>query len=99
MYLSQQQINDYQKNGAIVIKDIFKDWIEPLRNGFQTVLDNPSKHGRENVSKNNGRFFEDYCNWERVKEFKNCMFNSVAAQIVAEATIQNQYKFFMIIFL
>ena len=94
MYLSQQQINDYQKNGAIVIKDIFKDWIEPLRNGFQTVLDNPSKHGRENVSKNNGRFFEDYCNWERVKEFKNCMFNSVAAQIVAEATNSKSIQIF-----
>ena len=94
MYLSQQQIDDYQKNGAIIIKDIFKDWIEPLRNGFQKVLDNPSKHGRENVNKNNGRFFEDYCNWERVEEFKDCMFNSVAAQIVAEATSSRSIQIF-----
>ena len=42
MYLSQNQIDDYQNNGAIVIKDIFKDWIEPLRSGFQKVLDEPS---------------------------------------------------------
>ena len=42
MYLSQQQIDDYQDYGAIIIKDVFKDWIEPLRNGFQKVLDNPS---------------------------------------------------------
>ena len=34
---------------VIVVKDIFKDWIDPLRKGFQKVLDNPSKHGRENV--------------------------------------------------
>ena len=86
MFLSEKQIKDYQKKGAIIIKDIFKDWIEPLRKGFQKVLDNPSIHGRENVKNNKGRFFEDYCNWERIEEFKNCIFNSPGAQIVAEAT-------------
>ena len=67
MYLSEKQIKDYQINGVIIVKDIFNDWIEPLRKGFQKVLDNPSKHGRENVNDNNCRFFEDYCNWERVE--------------------------------
>ncbi len=54
MFLSEKQINDYQSDGAIIIKDVFKDWIEPLRKGFQKVLDNPSKHGRENVSSDKG---------------------------------------------
>ena len=99
MFLSEKQIKDYQTDGVIIIKDIFKDWIEPLRKGFQKVLDNPSKHGRENVNDNNGRFFEDYCNWERIKEFKDCIFNSPGAQIVAEATNSKSLKFFMNIFL
>ena len=94
MYLSQKQIDDYQKNGAVIIKNVFKDWIEPLRNGFQKVLDKPSLHGRENVSENEGRFFEDYCNWERVEEFKDCIFNSLAAQIVAEATSSKAIQIF-----
>ena len=76
MYLSSKQINNYQKLGVIIIKDIFKEWIEPLRTGFQKVLDKPSKHGRENIDKaSKGRFFEDYCNWERIKEFRDCIFN------------------------
>ena len=50
MFLSEKQINDYQNDGVIIIKDLFKDWIEPLRKGFQKVLDSPSKHGRENVT-------------------------------------------------
>ena len=75
MFLSEKQIYDYQNDGAIIIKDVFKDWIEPLRKGFQKVLDNPSKHGRENVTDDNGRFFEDYCNWERIDEFKDCLDN------------------------
>ena len=94
MHLSDQQINDYQKFGVIIIKDVFKEWIEPLRIGFQKVLDKPSRHGRENVSDNQGRFFEDYCNWERIEEFKNCIFNSPAAQIVAEATLSKSSQIF-----
>ena len=94
MYLSQKQIDDYQNYGAIIIKDLFKNWIEPLRIGFQKVLDNPSQHGRENVHSNEGRFFEDYCNWERIQEFKDCIFNSPAAKIVAEVTNSKSIQIF-----
>ena len=94
MFLSEKQIIDYQTDGAIVVKEIFKDWVEPLKKGFQKILDNPSKHGRENVNDNNGRFFEDYCNWERIKEFKDCIFNSPGAQIVTEATNSKSAQIF-----
>jgi len=94
MYLSKKKIEDYENFGVIIIKDLFKDWIEPLRLGFQKVLDNPSIHGRENVSDNNGRFFEDYCNWERIKEFKDCIFESPAAKIVSEATSSQSSQIF-----
>ena len=94
MFLSKKQINDYENLGVIIVRNIFKEWIEPLRVGFQKVLDKPSKHGRENVNKNEGRFFEDYCNWERIIEFKDCIFNSPAAEIVAEATSSRSSQIF-----
>ena len=94
MYLLKKQIEDYQTDGVLIIKDIFKDWIEPLRKGFQKVLNNPSKHGRENVNDDKGRFFEDYCNWERIKEFKDCIFKSPAAQIFAESTNSKSAQIF-----
>ena len=94
MYLSNKQIKDFQAYGVIIIKDIFTDWIEPLRLGFQKVLNNPSKHGRENVSIENGRFFEDYCNWERIEEFKSCIFNSPGAKIFSEATNSKNVQIF-----
>ena len=62
MHLTNKQIEDYKNLRVIIIKDIFKDWIEPLRSGFKKVLNNPSKHGRENVTDNSGRFFEDHIN-------------------------------------
>ena len=94
MHLSEKQIKDYQTNGVIIVKEIFKDWIEPLRKGFQKVLENPSEHGRENVNDDNGRFFEDYCNWERIEECKNCIYNSPGAQIFTEATNSRSAQIF-----
>ena len=94
MYLTKEQIKDYKTSGVIIVKNVFKEWIKPLRIGFQRVLENPSKHGRENIKNNQGRFFEDYCNWERIEEFKNCIFNSPAAQIAAEATLSRSTQIF-----
>ncbi len=85
--LSDQQILNYKTDGVILIKKIFVPWIKKLRIGFEKVLKKPGPHARENVQiKNHGRFFEDYCNWERVEEFKDFIFNSPAAEIVAQTT-------------
>ena len=40
MHLTDKQIRDYQNDGVIIVKDIFREWINPLRDGFQRVLDN-----------------------------------------------------------
>lgn len=95
MYLSQAQIDAYKHDGAIVIKAVFKDWIEPLRLGFEQVLADPGEHGRENVATGEtGRFFEDYCNWQRIPEFKRWIYESPAAEIAAEATQSQQIQVF-----
>ena len=94
MLLTDEQIYNYQNFGVIILKNYFKKWIEPLRVGFNKVLENPSKHGRENIKDSQGRFFEDYCNWERIDEFKDCIFNSPGAQIVAEATLSKSSQIF-----
>ena len=85
-YLSKKEIDLYQDQGVIVIKNVFKSWIDLLRKGFEKVLKKPGPHARENIKNKDGRFFEDYCNWQRIAEFKNFAENSPAAQIVAEAT-------------
>jgi len=85
--LSDEEISNYKKHGVILIKQVFSSWIDKLSTGFEKVLKNPGPHARENVSlKVKGRFFEDYCNWERIEEFKDFLFNSPAAEIVAQST-------------
>ena len=94
-FLSKIEIENYQRDGAIVLKNFFLDWIDKLQSGFEKVINNPSEHGRENVKeKNNGSFFEDYCNWQRIQEFKDFIENSPAAKIVAEATQSSSVQIF-----
>ena len=62
-YLSKYEIDFYKNQGAIVIKNVFEPWIDLLRAGFEKVLKNPGPHARENIKNDEGRFFEDYCNW------------------------------------
>ena len=93
-HLSDADTELYQKQGAILIKNIFKPWIDLLRDGFEKVLNKPGPHARENVTNKEGRFFEDYCNWQRIYEFKKFAEESPAAQIVAEATGSKSIQLF-----
>ena len=93
-YLSSEEINSYKNQGAIVIKNIFSSWIDLLREGFEKVLKEPGPHARENVKSDEGRFFEDYCNWQRIPEFKKFAEESPAAKLVAEATGSKSIQLF-----
>tara|TARA_Y100001970_G_scaffold276351_1_gene378928 strand:+ start:1327 stop:2121 length:795 start_codon:yes stop_codon:yes gene_type:complete len=93
-YLTNKEIDLYQNQGAIVIKNVFKSWIDLLRIGFEKVLKEPGPHARENVKNEEGRFFEDYCNWQRITEFKKFAHESPAAKIVAEATNSKSIQLF-----
>ena len=85
--LSDKQISNYKNDGVILIENVFTPWVEKLQIGFEKVIKNPGPHARENVSKEKkGRFFEDYCNWERIEEFRDFILNSPAAKIVSQAT-------------
>ncbi len=93
-YLTKDEIDLYKNQGAIIIKNVFIPWIDLLRVGFEKVLKEPGPHARENVKNKEGRFFEDYCNWHRIKEFKDFAERSPAAQIVAEATGSKSIQLF-----
>ena len=93
-HLSDLEIDSYQNQGAILIKNIFNPWIDLLRAGFEKVLLEPGPHARENVKNEEGRFFEDYCNWQRISEFKKFAEESPAAQIVGEATRSKSIQLF-----
>ncbi len=96
MKVSKRQIEDYQRNGAVVLRGVFADWVEPLRQGVESNMAAPGPYGSENVlaSDGGGRFFDDYCNWQRIPEFTDFMRNSPAAAIAGQLMESRQVQVF-----
>jgi ectoine hydroxylase-related dioxygenase (phytanoyl-CoA dioxygenase family) len=59
----------YAELGAVCLRDVFTDWVELLRAGVEHNHDEPGPYFSENVvGEDDGRFWDDYCNWQLVKE-------------------------------
>jgi ectoine hydroxylase-related dioxygenase (phytanoyl-CoA dioxygenase family) len=84
MPLNSEQINTFQNDGVVVLRGIFNDSIEALRTGVDTNMRDPGPFGREYMTEGEaGRFFGDYCNWHRIPEYHDFMFDSEAPAIAA----------------
>ena len=86
MKLHQPIIDDYTKNGVVIIRNIVSSyWLEQLSIGMEKNFKNPSKYKCVYEKKKNKElFFDDYCNWQRIEEYKNFFFNSNIANIAAQ---------------
>ena len=65
--VTDQMVEDYQRDGVVLVKGLWKDWVEPLRAGIERNMAEPGPSGAENLKPGEGgRFFDDYCNWTRI---------------------------------
>lgn len=93
--ITQTHIEDYQRDGVVLIKGLFKDYIDILRTGIETNMAEPGKYAAENLNKGEaGRFFDDYCNWQRIPEFKDAIYNSPVAEIAADLMQSDNVQIF-----
>jgi len=86
MKITEEQVDQFQKDGAILLENAFsKDWIEKIKTGIEKNMTSPSiYHEVLRVKKNQGAYFNDYCNWREIKEFRDFVFNSEAGEIAAK---------------
>ncbi len=84
VHVTPDQVGSYERDGAVLIPGLFTDWVETLRTGVEHNMSEPGPHAAENLEQGeNGRFFDDYCNWTRIPEFVDFVENSPAAQAAA----------------
>lgn len=82
--VTQAQIDAFQRDGAVLIRGLFADWVEPLRAGIARNMAEPGPYAAENTREGEaGRFFDDYCNWERIPEFRAAILGAPAAEAAA----------------
>lgn len=83
--VTDQMIEDFQRDGAVLVRGLWKDWVEPLRAGIERNMTEPGPYGAENLKPGEGgRFFDDYCNWTRIPEFETVIKDSDVAQVAAK---------------
>ena len=83
--VSSEQISEFQEKGVTVLRGVFSNWVDLLRKGVDANMADPDPNARIYTGKDGGgRFFVDYCNWTRIREYKEFIFNSDAAAVGAE---------------
>ncbi len=83
--LTQDHVEAYQRDGVVLVKGLFKDYVEQLRKGIETNMAEPGPYAAENLKVGeNGRFFDDYCNWNRIAEFEEAIRHSPVAEVAAD---------------
>lgn len=85
----------YAGLGAVCLRDVFTDWVELLRAGVERNHNEPGPYFSENaVAEDEGRFWDDYCNWQRIPEFYRFITESNAAQLAAQIMRSKTAQFF-----
>ena len=93
--VSEDQIADYARDGAVLIKGLFADHVERLRAGVARNMAEPGPYAAENLLPGEGgRFFDDYCNWTRIPEFEEVIRHSDAARVAGELMRSDSVQIF-----
>ncbi len=79
-------IDRFQRDGVVYLPGAFSEWVTPLRAGLQRQLDGPDQFAfpcESAADGEPGRFFDSYCNWQRVPEYRDFVLTSGAAALAA----------------
>jgi len=69
-YVSEEDVETFQRDGVVLIKGLFADYVDLIRTGIEQNLREPGTYAAENLqSEDTGRFFDDYCNWQRIPAY------------------------------
>ncbi len=90
-------IGRFRQDGVVLLRGVFADWVETLRNGLQRNLDNPQQFAfpcESNPAGEPGRFFDSYCNWQLIPEYLEYISHSCAASVAGQFMDTTTAQFF-----
>ena len=93
--LSGDTVEEFNRNGAVVLRGVFTDWMDTLRNGVEQNLSEPGEFGKVYTTEGEtGKFFGDYCNWQRIDSYRKFFFESAAGHIAAQLVDSSSVRIF-----
>lgn len=76
-------IKQFKEDGATVLRGVFTEWVDILREGVSENMKNPNSNARIYKGEDGGEFFIDFCSWKRIDKYRDFIFNSEAAEIAS----------------
>jgi ectoine hydroxylase-related dioxygenase (phytanoyl-CoA dioxygenase family) len=93
--VSDRDVSDYGRDGAVCLRGVFTDWVDTIAAGIERNMREPGPYAAESVrSGEAGSFFDDYCNWQRIPEFRQVVERSPAAEVAARIMGSQSAQFF-----
>lgn len=93
--VTQNDIDTFRRDGVVLIKGLFKPYVDTIRKGIERNMAEPGPYAAENLNAGEGgRFFDDYCNWTRISEFEDAIRNSAAAEVAADLMTSRRVQVF-----
>ena len=88
-------VAEFEARGVVLIRGAFRGWVETLRAGVAAVMADPSPFERTvRPADGSPPFFQDYCNWGRIEEFRRFVFESPAGETAAALMRSAHARFF-----
>ncbi len=91
------RIEEFRRDGVTHLPGIFIDEVDALRSGLERILREPHRFAfpcESTTDTEQGRFFDAYCNWQRVPEFFAHVLTSPAASIAAQCMVSETAQLF-----
>ena len=93
MTVDSNDVAAFGADGAVFLRSLMANWVDVIADGIDRNMADPSEFGAENVEDGgSGRFFDDYCNWQRIPEFERVIRESgivdVAASLMKSERVQ-----------
>ena len=83
--INEAIIKQYKEDGAVCIRNVFdSEWVRKVAEGIEENLRQPSEYSeRLRTKEGPGYYFNDYCNWRRIRAFSDFVYNSPCSNLVA----------------
>ena len=82
--LTDEQLNDFKQNGVVLIKGVFKPFIEDARQAVEENQADPSWRERTyQPDDGSAPFFQDYCVWSKFKGYRKMVEESPMSELAA----------------
>ena len=82
--ITAQTAEAFQRDGAVCLRGLFDTrWLDSLAAGLEKNFADPGPGSTVYTPEGApGGFYDDYCNWQRIPEYRDFVENSPAAEIV-----------------